>query len=122
MSNLVENTNCWFSHARTNVQHNDVLQKHTCSPFEPKKSLAPVYYPLCILIYMHSIVRGAQWPNGSASDSEWRGPGPEVIKLFSSSAQLSMKFQLLINAKIVKISEKFRFKPQKLVIYPADKC
>ena len=42
--------------------------------------------------------------------------------LFSSSAQLSMKFQLLINAEIVKISGKFRFKPQKLVIYPAHKC
>ena len=47
-------------------------------------------------------------------------PGPEVIKLFSSSAQLSMNFQLLINAEIVKISGKCRFKPQKLVIYPAD--
>ena len=32
-------------------------------------------------------------------------PGPEVIKLFSSSAQLSMKFQLLINAEIVKLVE-----------------
>ena len=50
------------------------------------------------------------------------GPGPEVIKLFSSSAQLSMKFQLLINAEIVKISGKFRFIPQNLVIYPANKC
>ena len=49
-------------------------------------------------------------------------PGPEVIKLFSSSAQLSMKFQLFINAEIVKISEKFRFIPQNLVIYPAHKC
>ena len=49
-------------------------------------------------------------------------PGPEVIKLFSSSAQLSMKFQLLINVEIVKISGKFRFKTQKLVIYPAHKC
>ena len=49
-------------------------------------------------------------------------PGPEVIKLFSSSAQLSMKFQLLINAEIVKIIGKFRFKTQKLVIYPAHKC
>ena len=39
--------------------------------------------------------------------------GPEVIKLFSSSAQLSMKFQLLINAEIVKISGKFGFKPKK---------
>ena len=49
-------------------------------------------------------------------------PGPEVIKLFSISAQLSMKFQLLINVEIIKISEKFRFKTQKLVIYPANKC
>ena len=48
-------------------------------------------------------------------------PGPEVIKLFSSSTQLSMKFQLLINAEIVKINGKLRFKPQKLVIYPAHK-
>ena len=32
-------------------------------------------------------------------------PGLEVIKLFSSSAQLSMKFQLLINVEIVKIAE-----------------
>ena len=31
------------------------------------------------------------------------GPGPEAIKLFSCSTQLSMKFQLLINAKILKI-------------------
>ena len=49
-------------------------------------------------------------------------PGPEVIKLFSISAQLSMKFQLLINVEIIKISGKFRFKTQKLVIYPANKC
>ena len=31
--------------------------------------------------------------------------GPEVIKLFSSSAQLSMKFQLLINVEMSKIVE-----------------
>ena len=49
-------------------------------------------------------------------------PGPEVIKLFSSSAQLSMKFQLLINVEIIEISGKFRFRTQKLVIYPAHKC
>ena len=41
--------------------------------------------------------------------------GPEVIKL-------SMKFQPLINAEIVKNHGKFRFKTQKLVIYPAHKC
>ena len=49
------------------------------------------------------------------------GPGLEVIKLFSSSAQLSMKFQLLINVEIVKTCGKFRFKTKKLVIYPAHK-
>ena len=40
-------------------------------------------------------------------------PGPEVIKLFSSSAQLSMKFQVLINVEIVKNCGKFRFKTKK---------
>ena len=45
--------------------------------------------------------------------------GLEVIKLFSSSAQMSMKFQLLINVEIVKNCGKFRFKTQNLVIYPA---
>ena len=48
--------------------------------------------------------------------------GPEVIKLFSSSAQLSIKFQQLINAEIVEISETFRLSTQQLVIYPAHKC
>ena len=38
------------------------------------------------------------------SDSGAEGPGPKVIKLFSSSAQLRMKFQLLIHVEIVKIS------------------
>ena len=28
-------------------------------------------------------------------------PGPEVVKLFSFSTQLSMKFTLLINAKMI---------------------
>ena len=42
-------------------------------------------------------------------------PGPKVIKLLSRSAQLSMKFQLLINVEIVKINGKFRFNTQQLV-------
>ena len=42
--------------------------------------------------------------------------------LILSSAQLSMKFQLLMNVEIVKISGKFRFNTQQLVIYPAHKC
>ena len=57
-----------------------------------------------------------------AGDAKAQSPGPEVIKLFSSSAQLSMKFQLLIDIEIVKISGKFRFKTKKLVTYPAHKC
>ena len=40
----------------------------------------------------------------------------------SSSAQLSMKFQLLINVEIVKIRGQFSFKTQKMVIYHAHKC
>ena len=48
--------------------------------------------------------------------------GPEVIKLFSSSAQLSMKFQLRINTEIAQVNENFRFRYTKPVIYPAYKC
>ena len=44
---------------------------------------------------------------------------PAVIKL---KIKPSMNFQLLIYAEIDKISGKFRFKPQNLVIYPAHKC
>ena len=42
-------------------------------------------------------------------------PGTEFIKLFSSSAQLSMEFQLLINVEIFKNCGKFWFKTPKLV-------
>ena len=49
-------------------------------------------------------------------------PGPEVIKLFSSSTQLSMKFQLLINVKIAQINKNLGLRSQKPVIYPANKC
>ena len=49
-------------------------------------------------------------------------PGLEVKSFFSSSAQLTMKFQLFINTEIVKISGKLRFKTQNLVIYSAHKC
>ena len=51
-----------------------------------------------------------------------RTPGPKVIKLFSCSTQLSMKFEMLINIKIAKVNEIFRFKSPKPVIYPPYKC
>ena len=57
------------------------------------------------LIYMHSFI----------NLYDLTSPGPEVIKLFSSSAQLSMIFQLLINVEIVKNCGKSRFKTQKQV-------
>ena len=40
-------------------------------------------------------------------------PGPEVIKLFSRSTQLSMKFKMLINIEIAKIYGISRFKSPK---------
>ena len=48
--------------------------------------------------------------------------GPEVIKLFSCSTQLSMKFKLLINIEIAKINGFFSVISSKPVIYPANKC
>ena len=58
----------------------------------------------------------------SSISGKERITGLEVIKLFSSSAQVSMKLQLLINVEIFKINDKFRFKTQKFVFYPAHKC
>ena len=49
-------------------------------------------------------------------------PGAEVIKLFSCSTQLSMKFKMLINIEIAKIHGIFRFNLLETAIYPADKC
>ena len=48
--------------------------------------------------------------------------GPEVIKLFSCSTQLSMEFKMLINIDIAKIYGIFRFNSLKPAIYPANKC
>ena len=40
--------------------------------------------------------------------AELHKPGPEVIKLFSCSSQLSMKFQMLISIKLSRNSVLFR--------------
>ena len=50
------------------------------------------------------------------------GPGAEVIKLFSCSTQLSMKFKMLMNSERAKIYGFFRFNSLKPAIYPANKC
>ena len=47
-------------------------------------------------------------------------PGPEVIKHFSCSTQLSMEFKLLINIEITRINGIFRFQSSKPVIYPKE--
>ena len=49
-------------------------------------------------------------------------PGPEVIKLFSCSTQLSSKFQLLIKTKIPTNEEVSCFKSLRCFIYHANKC
>ena len=49
-------------------------------------------------------------------------PGPEVIKLFSFSTQLSAKFQLLIKAKLPTNEEVSCFKSLRHCIYHAKKC
>ena len=61
--------------------------------------------------------------NGSGvSNQIGRKPGAEVIKLFSCSTQLSMKFKMLINIEIAKINGIFRFNSLEQAIYPANKC
>ena len=49
-------------------------------------------------------------------------PGPEIIKLFSCSTQLSTKFQLLIKTKIPINKEVSCFKSLRCCIYHANKC
>ena len=49
-------------------------------------------------------------------------PGLEVIKLFSCSTQLSNKFQLLLNTKIMPNKEVSCFKSFRCCIYLANKC
>ena len=48
-------------------------------------------------------------------------PGPKVIKLFSCSTQLSMKFQMLIKTKILTNKEVSCFKSLRCCIYPTHK-
>ena len=46
----------------------------------------------------------------------------EVIKLFSYSTQLRLKFKMLTNAEKAQINGTFRFKSPKTIIYNANKC
>ena len=48
--------------------------------------------------------------------------GPEVIKLFSCSTELTTKYQLLIKTKIPTNEEVFCFKSLRCGIYHANKC
>ena len=48
--------------------------------------------------------------------------GPEVIKLFSCSTQLSMKFQVLIKTKILKNKGIFCFQTLRYCIFHANGC
>ena len=48
-------------------------------------------------------------------------PGPEVIKLISCSTQLSMKFQMLIESKMLKNKDLSCFQPLRCCIYHAHK-
>ena len=53
------------------------------------------------------------------------GPGPEVIKLFSCSTQLSMKFFLLVNVKMPTIVGILTFMSRKnsiLGLSESEKC
>ena len=49
-------------------------------------------------------------------------PGPEVIKLFSCSTQLSIKFELLISMKISRNSAVFRARISLECYFPVHKC
>ena len=52
----------------------------------------------------------------------WYKPGPEVIKLVSYSTQLSMKFQLLMNFKMIKYKDFSCFQTLRYCIFHTNKC
>ena len=64
----------------------------------------------------------ARKPVFGGSDQVRHKLGAEVIKLFSCSTQLSMKFKMLLNIEIAKINGIFRFNLLEPAIYPAYKC
>ena len=56
-------------------------------------------------------------------ESKWeKYVGKQDLKLFSCSTQLSTKFQLLTNTKILTNKEVSRFKSLRCCIYHANKC
>ena len=75
-----------------------------------------------------------EWPRGSylihqmtkncpeGKTASFRGSGPDFIKLFSCSTQLSTKFQLLRKTKILTNKEVSRFKFFKCCIYHTNEC
>ena len=50
--------------------------------------------------FIISLVMGHKYSSGTPASGKIKISGPEVIKLFSCSTQLSMKFQMLIQTKI----------------------
>ena len=69
---------------------------------EIKNTIQDVSY-LFVCYKFSFFVAKAQLHSGRVSESKVRGPGPKVIKFFSCSTQLSMKFQFLINTEIAQI-------------------
>ena len=59
--------------------------------------------------------------NEKANNRDFR-PGPEVIKLFFKLSSAKHEISTAHKYLIVKMGGKFRFKTQKLLLYPAYKC
>ena len=64
---------------------------------------------ICLVLGVTKVVVGHKLESRALiTDSEYYVyagyPGPEVIKLFSCSIQLSIEFKLFINAKVTKIN------------------
>ena len=80
---------------------------YSCSPGDPRNWEFFALYFITILYW--ELVNDVE-------------PGPEVIKLFSCSTQLSMKFQLLIKSKIPTNEDVSCFKSLRCCISHANKC
>ena len=63
-----------------------------------------------------------QKPNKALHGPCHEKPGTKLIKLFSCSTQMSMKFQLLIKSKMLNNTDISCFKSHRCCIYRANKC
>ena len=70
----------------------------------------------------HTVIKGLHYsikPDQTSTEVDTKSSGPEVIKLFSCSTQLSMKFQQVMKTEMLKNKDFSCFETPRCCIYHA---